>query len=332
MADRFRPNRRVFLKGAAGLTAAVAASAPARAQSSADSGRSLRVETYASDIKDVDSVNTHWFDTDDGLVLVDGQRLLPEAERAIAFATRTGRPIAAIFVTHAHTDHYGGLPAFRDAFPDVAIYSSERTRKTIEEDTYGFNAARRKRHKERFATQAEISSTLPNRTLAHGQVLQIGGVLFQITELTPGEADSTAMLHLPEYDILFPGDFVQNGKVPMPFHSHETWFAQLEAVLERFPERTQSFQGHGKSGLLHDLIFETREYLMAARNLADTLAASVPDFDEAALQNAVDQMILRFPHHVSGGGNPRDRVVPAVLRRIASQIAEGDEAAAPFAA
>ena len=325
------PNRRTLLKGAAALGAAVSMTAgPARAQVPS-AGGSLPVETYAADITDVDNVNTHWFDTDEGLVLVDAQRLLPEAERAVSFATRTGRPIAAVFVTHAHTDHYAGLVAIKATFPDVAIYSTDRTRRTIAEDTYGFNAGRRERHGERFPTQAQIASALPTEGLVDGQELRIGSTLLRIAELTPGESDSTAMIYLPEHDILFPGDFVQSEKVPMPFHSHETWLVQHEAARERFPASTWSFHGHGRSRPLHDLIAETRDYLVAARDLARPLAAGAPEFEDAAVEDAAARLILRYPYHVPGGGNSRDRMIGAVVRRIATQIAEGDVAEAPFA-
>ncbi|MEM8801011.1 MAG: MBL fold metallo-hydrolase [Pseudomonadota bacterium] len=330
MSNEDHLNRRTLLKGVAALAAATSAAAvPARARATS-AGSGMRVETYASDITNVDRVNTHWFDTDAGLVLVDAQRLLPEAERAVAFATRTGRSIAAVLVTHAHTDHYAGLVAIKAAFPDVAIYATDRTRKTIAEDTHGFNASRRERHGEQFPTQAQISSALPTGRLIHGQELRIGGTLLRIAELTPGESDSTATIHLPEHDILFPGDFVQSEKVPVPFHSHETWLAQHEAARERFPASTWSYHGHGRPRPLHDLIAETRDYLVAARDLARPLAASAPNFEEAAINDAADKLILRYPHHVPGGGNSRDGMVAAVVRRIATQIAEGDVAEAPF--
>lgn len=320
------PNRRqVLAVGAA--TIGVGGLATARqtfAQDASDTGERGRVVSYASDPNDVDAVNTHWLETEDGVVLIDAQRLLPEAQRIVDLLEARKKRIAAVFVTHAHTDHYAGLSRYRAAAPDAPIFATETTIRTIRDDTYAFNARRRARHEDRFPTQDEISENLPDRIVTHGEHMEIGGVSFQIMELTPGEADSTAMIHVPQHGLIFPGDFVQNTKIPVPFHSHETWLAQLSEIGRTLPAGTISYQGHGLPAPLHDLIVSMEDYLSTARDLVRDAVHADGSLSDAATADVARRLTERFPFHIAGGGFSRERTLNGVVGRFASQIANGD--------
>ncbi len=325
--------RRDFLRQA-GVLAGIAATSPlvgpgvaAAYQSNA---QDLMITSYASDPKDVDSVNTHWIETPAGLVLFDAQRLLPEAENVVQAIRKSNRPVIAVFVTHAHTDHYGGLPVLRRAFPDATVYATSTTIRTMGDDVHGFNAARKKRHGARFASQDQINSSLPDTTVAHGQRLVIGGLTLEILELTPGEADATAIVHIPEHNVIFPGDLVQGNKIPMPFHSHMTWLAQLDALAQRMPRETVAYQGHGAPASLHKLVAATREYLVTARELVRSTLGSNADLTNAARAEIAFELASRFPFHAPGGGNTRARVLNGLISRLSKQIAAGDRAGPVF--
>lgn len=61
-------------------------------------------------------------------ILVDaGVRMDPNADRLPDFSALQAKPLAAIFVTHAHADHIGALPLVHQAFPAVPIYASRAT-------------------------------------------------------------------------------------------------------------------------------------------------------------------------------------------------------------
>ena len=60
----------------------------------------LKVGTYISPGPNNHRCNTHWIETDDGLVVIDAQWVLPEAEKALqSIRAETGKPIQAIFIT-----------------------------------------------------------------------------------------------------------------------------------------------------------------------------------------------------------------------------------------
>jgi Cft2 family RNA processing exonuclease len=64
----------------------------------------------------------------DKWVLVDaGIRMDPNADRLPDLSELQDKPLAAIFVTHAHADHIGALPIVHQTFPATPIYASRAT-------------------------------------------------------------------------------------------------------------------------------------------------------------------------------------------------------------
>jgi glyoxylase-like metal-dependent hydrolase (beta-lactamase superfamily II) len=54
-------------------------------------------------------------------VLVDGQFLESEAAKLVEVVRASGRTLTAVYVTHAHPDHYFGLPVIKAAFPEARV-------------------------------------------------------------------------------------------------------------------------------------------------------------------------------------------------------------------
>ena len=278
----------------------------------------ITVHTYAAQPKLVDTVNTHWIETGDGLIVIDAQRVFPEAERAVRHIQALDKPVLAIFVTHPHTDHYGGLPVFRDAFPEAPVYAAAVTIRSMREDSRGYNAARLSRHGEIFPTQAVIDANLPERVIADGDVIALGGLRIEVHELGASEAEVSSMLYLPDHDVLFAADLINNGFVPAPLEDLDTWLEHLDIIDGRFSDDTMVYIGHGAHGALGDRLPAQRDYLT---DLRDAVAAAIQDglldSDEAdAIALALES---RYPHWHGVGGNPRSEVLRAVAGFVAEQ-------------
>jgi Cft2 family RNA processing exonuclease len=66
-------------------------------------------------------------------IIVDaGVQFDRQADALPDLALLQDKPVQAIFVTHAHTDHIGALPLVHQAFPDAPIYASRATGLLIE--------------------------------------------------------------------------------------------------------------------------------------------------------------------------------------------------------
>jgi glyoxylase-like metal-dependent hydrolase (beta-lactamase superfamily II) len=78
-------------------------------------------------------VNSYLVSEDDGYTLVD--TMLPRsAEKILAAAARTGRPIVRIALTHAHGDHVGSLDELVAALPAAEVIVSARDARLLAGD------------------------------------------------------------------------------------------------------------------------------------------------------------------------------------------------------
>ncbi|HWH18906.1 MAG TPA: MBL fold metallo-hydrolase [Solirubrobacterales bacterium] len=71
------------------------------------------------------SVNGYLVEEDDGLTLIDA--MVPRSSKAVfAAASKIGKPVTTILLTHAHGDHIGSLDELHAALPEAAVVISER--------------------------------------------------------------------------------------------------------------------------------------------------------------------------------------------------------------
>lgn len=280
----------------------------------------LTVRTYASQIKDVDSVNTHWFDTDAGIVVIDAQRILPEAEQAIAhLRASTDQPVVAIFITHPHTDHYGGLPVWKRAFPEAVVYASEVTLRSIREDGRGFNAARRERHGERFATQQQLAAaTAEARQLSDEEEIEFGDITVKAEHLAPSESEGATVISIASERIVFVGDLINVGVPAVPFENLDTWLNQLEELGSAYGNYA-IFQGHGPAPVTAEQIGAQRRFL---NDLASAVSSRIGD-QRLSRQEVADiafELEGAWPFLSGVAGNTRREIFAAAAGMVAAQM------------
>ncbi len=291
------------------LTAAVDSVA---AQLAGASAGPLQVHSYASQVNDVDSVNSHWFETGDGVVLIDAQRLLPEAKRALAhLRATTDAPVRAIVVTHAHTDHYGGLPVWTAAFPAAQIYADAATLDSIRSDGRGFIAMRNERHGGRFAGQDALTRAVADaEAIEAGETIAVGGAALAFDVLGPSEAAATVTVAVEDEDVAFVGDLVNVGAPAVPFEDVDGWLDQLDALAGRYDGDDRLYIGHGSSP-------------------AGVAAALEDDgvLDAAETGRVVFDLEAAWPFLQGVAGNTRREVLAFTAGRVAEQLggeAEGE--------
>jgi glyoxylase-like metal-dependent hydrolase (beta-lactamase superfamily II) len=80
----------------------------------------VRIHTYVSP-PDGFLVNTHMVEGEAALVIFDGQLLNAYAAEVAAYASRLGKPVEQIIVSHGHPDHWAGLEVLAARFPTASI-------------------------------------------------------------------------------------------------------------------------------------------------------------------------------------------------------------------
>jgi cyclase len=216
---------------------------------------------------------------EDGTSLVVDCGFTPAAARELrAAAGRLAGPVARLFVTHAHFDHYGGS----HAFADVPILATAPTRDEIAaagpprlaELRDGMQAyladleekqapAWELEQGHRIAAELPTLTLLPPTETFAGEA-DLGGAL--AIECGVGHSANDSVVWLPAERVLFAGDLVGvESHLNLAHGDAERWLLILEQLAALEPDRVVA--GHGSPGG-PDAIATTRDYITTLLRLA----------------------------------------------------------------
>ncbi|TDV38736.1 MBL fold metallo-hydrolase [Actinophytocola oryzae] len=166
---------------------------------------------------------------------------------SMAAAVRFVTPLPwTVVITHAHFDHFFGTKAFLPA----SVIAHERCRAEI---LAGGDLQRRawaaRFRSEGKAEQAERLATAklvaPMEVITSSVQLDLGGRAVTLVHPGPAHTDHDVFVHVPDVDVVFAGDLVEQGAPPSvgPDAHASDWPAALDAILDLNPEIV--VPGHG---------------------------------------------------------------------------------------
>jgi len=161
-----------------------------------------------------------------------------EGDRIAEIVRQHGWNLKAIWLTHAHFDHLGGIGALLRSFsppPPVALHP---------EDCWLW---REKGGADLFGVEIEDLAEAPDMGLYHGDVLEIGKAFCEVRH-TPGHTPGHVAFYCPEDAALFSGDLIFRGSVGRTDLPGGDWDALLESIHTQvftLPDETRIFPGHG---------------------------------------------------------------------------------------
>ena len=166
-----------------------------------------------------------------------------EGARLVAAVKASGVRLEAIWVTHAHLDHVGGIAEVKRHF-DVPVFLHP-------DDLPLYRAAARQ-----AAAYGLPFDTppLPDRQFAHGDAVHLGQLRFEIMH-APGHAPGHVVIH--GHGVAFCGDCVfagSIGRTDLPLSDGRALARSLERIAELPPE-TVLYPGHGpETSIEHELV------------------------------------------------------------------------------
>jgi glyoxylase-like metal-dependent hydrolase (beta-lactamase superfamily II) len=177
-----------------------------------------RITDYIFMAKDIS--NAYLVTTGDGDVLVN-TGFMDNAERTkgLLAPVRTG-PLRKIILTQAHADHYGGVPAFREAgtqiiaerrfvqtwhyFDDLAPYLARRSRKLWASTI------------KRAAAPPPPPEVVPDIAVDRRYTFEQGGRSFELISTPGGEALDSLVVWMPKERVVFTGNLFGPMFMSMP--------------------------------------------------------------------------------------------------------------------
>jgi hydroxyacylglutathione hydrolase len=148
---------------------------------------------------------------------------------------QAGAQAVAIWLTHAHVDHVLGVAEVaRKTGAIVWLHPADRQLyDAVPEQAAWFGLA------------APEGQPAPDRDLAPGQPLQVGGLTFEVRHApghSPGSVCFVGHGVVFSGDVLFAGSI---GRTDLPGGDFETLIASIERELLSLPDDTIVYSGHG---------------------------------------------------------------------------------------
>lgn len=159
-----------------------------------------------------------------------------DGDSLAAHVQSKGAMLDAIWITHGHLDHVGGIAGVRRVFPNAPIWLHPADRPLYD------NVAKQARA---YGIPME-SPPPPDLTWGEGDAVTLGEHRFEILHL-PGHAPGHVVLM--GTDIAFVGDVVfagSIGRTDLPLSDPRAMQESLRRVVEWAPE-TVMYPGHGPS-------------------------------------------------------------------------------------
>ena len=231
-------------------------------------------------------VNSYLVETTEGVVLVDANLLLSDIRALAARIAALHKPLLGVFVTHAHPDHFNGLPVL--AGDEVPVYAAADVAETIAR----IAEAKRAQWQPVYGDEWPDRHRVPDRRLSAGDVVELGGLRFTLHAV--GAAESHADSYLTLGDRAFIGDLAFHGIHSYTADGHTgSWLAALDMLTGALDGATL-YPGHGATGDV-GMLADQRRYLMMYRETVGRLAAGAPTLTDARRERLTAVMTRFLP-------------------------------------
>jgi glyoxylase-like metal-dependent hydrolase (beta-lactamase superfamily II) len=232
-------------------------------------------------------------------VLVDALLTVEQAHALVDWVTASEKNLTTIYVTHGHGDHFFGIAALQERFPNARAVATADVVRVMQQQASPDYVA--KFWNVRFPGQ--IPKRLVIAEELEGHVIDLEGRDLVVVEVGHTDTDHTTCLHVPSVGLVVAGDVAYNDVHPYLVESNaqtrREWIVALDTI-ESFKPRAV-IAGHKKPEKDDSprIIEETRQYIRDFDRVAETTTTA---------RELYDKMLELYPDRANPGslwGSPR---------------------------
>ena len=212
--------------------------------------------------------------TNDGVVVCDPGGSAAAGTMVVEkVKTLTNKPIIAVFISHAHGDHWLGNEAIKNAYPNAVIYGHPKAKAKIDSSNGIQWLEIINKTTKNTAKGTRVVSI--DKTVNQGDVIAIGGMTFRIHHTGTAHTEGDIMVEIVEENAIFLGDVVRNDFLGLMEgdSSFKGNIAAIDYVLKALPRFKYYIPAHGQMGDTA-LLEKYRSYLVTiydkVKSLYDT--------------------------------------------------------------
>ncbi|HEX9493671.1 MAG TPA: MBL fold metallo-hydrolase, partial [Thermoanaerobaculia bacterium] len=225
-------------------------------------------------------------------VLVDTFLTIEQAHALVEWVAASGKNLTTIYVTHGHGDHFFGIGALQDRFPNARAVATPGVVRVMQKQVSPEYLAN--------IWNTRFPGQIPERLVVarelEGNVIDLEGSELVAIELGHTDTDNTTCLHIPSIGLVCAGDAAYNDDhlylTESNAQTRREWIAALDTIESLGPRAV--IAGHKKPGTDNSprIIEETRQYIRDFDRLAQTTTTA---------RELYDQMLELYPNRANPG-------------------------------
>jgi glyoxylase-like metal-dependent hydrolase (beta-lactamase superfamily II) len=226
-------------------------------------------------------------------VLIDTFITVEQAEILVDWVAASGKNLTTIYVTHGHGDHFFGIGALLDRFPNARAVATPDVVKLMRQQASPEYVAN--------FWNSFFPGQIPDRIVIAEElkrnVIDLEGHDLVVVEVGHTDTDYTTCLHVPSVGLVVAGDAAYNDVhlylAESNAQTRREWIAALDKIESLKPRAV--IAGHKRAGNDDSpkIIEETRRYIRDFDRVAGTTTTA---------RGLYDKMLELYPDRVNPGG------------------------------
>jgi glyoxylase-like metal-dependent hydrolase (beta-lactamase superfamily II) len=225
-------------------------------------------------------------------VLVDALLTIDQSDALVDWVAASGKNLTTIYITHGHGDHFFGIAALQNRFPNARAVATPDAVRVMQQQASPEYLANF--WNVRFAGQ--IPERLVIAEGIEGNVIDLEGRDLVVVEVGHTDTDHTTCLHVPSAGLVVAGDVAYNDVHPYLVESNaqtrREWIAALDTIESLKPRAVVAGHKKPEKDDSPGIIEETRQYIRDFDRVAEASTTA---------REIYDKMLELYPDRANPG-------------------------------